>query len=127
DPMHRERVDHHEHHSNQRREHHVHRERNEFLYIAANFLELAEGLATSLILEYRVRQLERVTNSVRVHLRAKPLNDDVDEIVLKVFRDAGDERDAHSKKKKERNTAHELPCCVLLELCRVRVDDVTKN
>ena len=55
---------------------------------------VAERLAAALILEDRVRQLERVPDAVRVDLRADTLRDDVDEVVLEVLGDAGDEGDA---------------------------------
>ena len=86
--MHRQRIDHHEYHPNQRRENQVDRQRDEPLDVLSHLLKLAEGLAAALILEDGVRQLQRVANAVRVHLGAHSLHDDVDVVVLKILGDS---------------------------------------
>ena len=68
--------------------------RDQLLDVGAHLLQLAERLAAALVLEDRIGQLERVADAVGVELRAQPLRDDVDEVVLEVLRDARDERDA---------------------------------
>jgi hypothetical protein len=74
--------------TDERREDQVDGERDEFLHVRADLLELPQRLAAALVLEHGVRQLQRVPDAVGVHLRAEPLGDDVDEIVLKVLRHA---------------------------------------
>ena len=93
-PVHAEGVDHHEDDADQRGEQHVDRGRDQLLDVGAHLLQPAERLAAALILEHRIGQLERVADAVRVELRAEPLGDDVDVVVLEVLGDARDERDA---------------------------------
>ena len=87
-------IDHDEDHAHERCEDDVHERTDEFFGIGANFLELAERLAAALILEDLEGDGQGMANAVGVELGAEPLGDDVDEVVLEVFRDAGDERDA---------------------------------
>ncbi len=86
--MHLDRIDHHEYQSHQGRKDEIDGESDELLYVASDFLKLAERFSASLILEYRIGELEGMPDSIRVHLRAESLNDDVDEVVLKVLRNA---------------------------------------
>ena len=90
-------------------------------------MQLAERFAAALILEHRVRQLQRVPDAVGVDLRAEALADHVDEVVLEVLRHAGDERDPHRRAEQQAHTAEELSRRALLELRRVLVDDVAED
>ena len=126
-PVHAERVDHHEDDADERREQHVDRRRDQLLDVGAHLLQLAERLAAALILEHRVGQLERVPDAVRVELRAEPLRDDVDEVVLEVLRDARDERHADRRAEQQADAAEELAGRVLLEPGGVLVDDVAED
>src|SRR6185295_6530377 len=78
DPVYRERVDDDEDDADEGGEDQVDRERNELLDVGSDLLKLAQRLAASLILEDGVGQLQRVPDTVRVHLGADPLDDDVD-------------------------------------------------
>src|SRR3990170_2797090 len=60
DPVDRQRIDHDEHHPDQRREDQIDGQRDELLHVRADFLELSESLAAALILEDGIRQLEGV-------------------------------------------------------------------
>ena len=93
-PVHAPGVDHHEDDADERREQDVDRRRDQLLDVGAHLLQLAERLAAPLVLEHRVRQLQRVLDAVRVEPRAQALGDDVDEVVLEVLGDARDEGDA---------------------------------
>src|SRR5207237_4924351 len=81
------------------------------------------NLARALIVEDRVRQRERVRNALLIQLRADSLRDDVDEVILKVFRDARDERDADVCAEEEEDAADENAGVDVAELHRVFVDD----
>ena len=98
-PVDAERVGHHEDDPDERREQHVDRSRNEALDVGADFLQPAERLAAALILEDRVRELERVPDAVRIELRTEPLRDHVDVVVLEVLRHARDERHTHRRRR----------------------------
>src|ERR1039458_2248148 len=85
-PMYAEGVDHHEDDANDRNEQHVNGGGNKPLHVAANFLQFAQSLATALVFEDLVGQIERMLDAIRVHARAQPLHDHVHEIVLEVLR-----------------------------------------
>ena len=123
--MHRKRVDDDEDDADESGEDQVDGERDEFLDVGANFLELAECLATALILE--VRQLERVPDAVRIHLGAHSLDDGVDVVVLEILGDARDESHTHRHKEKSAGAFDERRSLVLTESRRVIVDDVTED
>ena len=120
-------VDHDEDHADEAREDDVHERGDELLGVAADLLEFAKCLTATLVLEDLERQRERVTNSVGIELRAQSLRYDVDEVVLEVLGDAGDEGDPDGHAEQERDSAEELRVGVLFVLCRVVVDDVTEN
>ena len=82
--------------------------RDQLLDVGAHLLQLAERLAAALVLEHRVGQLERVPDAVGVELRAQPLRDDVDEVVLEVLGDARDERHADRRRQQQADAAEEL-------------------
>ena len=87
--------------------------RDQLLDVGAHLLQLAERLAAALILEHRVGQLQRVADAVGVELRAQPLGDDVDVVVLEVLGDARDERDADRRAEQQADAAEELAGRVL--------------
>ena len=66
-------------------------------------------------------------DAVGVELRAEPLRDDVDVVVLEVLRHARDERDADRRAEQQADAAEELGGRVLLEPRRVLVDDVPED
>ena len=74
---------------------------DELLRVGADLLELAERLAAALVLEDLEGQGQRVADAVGVELRAQPLRYDVDEVVLEVLGDAGDERDADGHRQEQ--------------------------
>ena len=108
-PVHAERVDHHEDDPDERREEHVDARRDQLLDVGAHLLQPAERLAAALVLEHRIRQLQRVPDAVRIQLRAQPLRDDVDVVVLEVLRDARDERDPDRGAEQQADAPEELP------------------
>ena len=89
--------------------------RDELLDVGAHLLQLAERFAAALILEHRVGQLERMPDAVGVELRAEPLGDDVDVVVLEVLGDARDERHADRGAEQQADAAEELAGGVFLE------------
>ena len=101
--------------------------RDQLLDVGAHLLQLAERLAAALILEHRVGQLERVADAVGVELRAEPLRDDVDVVVLEVLGHARDERDADRRAEQQADAPEELAGRVFLEPGRVLVDDVAED
>src|SRR6185503_7778595 len=109
------------------REHDVHEGGDELLRVVANFLKLAERLAAALILEDLEGQGERVLDPVRVELRAQPLRDHVDEVVLEVLRDPGHQSDPNSSAEKQGHADEELPVRVMVVFGRVIVDYVPEN
>ena len=125
--MNAERICDHENQTDERREQHVHRQRYELLHIAADLLKLAECLSASLVLEYGIGKLERVTNTVGIHLRAKALNYDVDKIVLEVLGYPRDERNPDSSSQQQRDPANKLTGRVFLEPGRVRINYVAED
>ena len=100
---------------------------DELLDVGADLLQLAERFAAALILEDRVGQLERVPDAVGVELRAEPLRDDVDVVVLEVLRHARDERDADRRAEQQADALEELDRRVFLEPRGVLVDDVPED
>ena len=127
DPVHGEGVDHHEDDADERREQDVDGRRDELLDVGADLLQPAERFAAALVLEHRIRQLERVADAVGVQLRAEPLGDDVDVVVLEVLRDARDEGDADRGAEQQADAPEELSGRVFLEPRRVVVDDVPED
>ena len=123
----RERVNHHEHDADERREEDVDDADDQLLDVGAHLLKLAECFAAALIFEDRIRQLERVADAVRVELRAQALCDQVDVVVLKILGDARDERHANRGAEQQRHAAEELAGRVLRKPRRVIVDDVSEN
>ena len=81
---------------------------DQLLDVGAHLLQPAERLAAALILEHRIGQLQRVPDAVRVELRAEPLGDDVDVVVLEVLGHARDERDADRRAEQQADAAEEL-------------------
>ena len=81
---------------------------DELLDVGAHLLQDAERLAAALVLEDAIRQVERVAHAVGVELRAQPLRDDVDEVVLKVLGHARDERHADRGQQQQAHAAEEL-------------------
>ena len=86
-----------------------------------------ERLAAALILEDLVRQRQGMPDAVRVDLRAEPLRDDVDEVVLEVLRDTRDERHADGGQQQDADASKELARGVFLVARRVLIDDVSKD
>ena len=127
EPVHAERVDHHEDDPDERREQDVDARRDQLLDVGAHLLQPAERLAAALILEHRIGQLERMPDAVRVQLRAEPLRDDVDEVVLEVLRHARDERDADRGAEQQADALEELRGRVFLEPRGVLIDDVPED
>ena len=68
-----------------------------------------------------------MADPVRVDLGAQTLRDDVDEVVLEILRDARDEGDPHRRAEQQAHAPEELGGGVLLELRRVRIDDVAED
>ena len=101
--------------------------RDQPLDVGPHLLQLAERFAAALILEHRVRQLERMADAVGVELGAEPLRDQADVVVLKVLRHARDERDADRRREQQRDAPEELARRVLGEPRRVVVDDVPED
>ena len=81
----------------QGREQHVDRGRDQLLHVGADLLQLAQRLAAALVLEHLVGQVQGVADAVGVDLRAQPLRDHVDEVVLEVLGHARDEGDADGR------------------------------
>jgi len=125
--VHAPRVHHHEHDADHRGEEDVDGGRNQFLDVRPHLLQLAERFAAALVLEDRVGQFEGVPDAVRVDLRAEPLRDDVDEVILEILGNPRDERHAHGREQQEADAAEELSCGVLRESGRIPVDDVTED
>ncbi len=126
-PVDAEGVDHHEDDADERGEQHVDRCRDQALDVGADLLEPAERFAAALVLEHRIRQLERVLDAVRVQLGAQPLRDDVDVVVLEVLGHARDERDADRRGEEQADAPEELARRVFLEPRRVLVDHVAED
>jgi hypothetical protein len=125
--VHRERVDHHEHDADERREQQVDEDRDQALDVAADLLQLAERLAAPLVLEHRVRQLQRMADPVGVELRAQPLRDQVGEVVLEVLGHARHERHPHRRQQQHAHAADELRRRVVLVAGGVLVDHVAED
>jgi hypothetical protein len=123
----RERIDHHEDDPDERHEQDVDRLRDQPLHVGPDLLQLPECFAAALILEHRIRQLERVPDPVRIELRSEPLGDDVDVVVLKVLRHPRDERHADAGAQQQAHAAEELGGRVFLEPGRVPVDHIAKD
>jgi len=68
-----------------------------------------------------------VADAVSVNLRAEPLRDHVDVVVLEVLGDARDERHADCGEQQQADAAEELSGRVLGEPGRVLVDDVPED
>lgn len=68
-----------------------------------------------------------MADSVRVHLRAKALDDDVDEVILKIFCNSRDEGDSNGGAEQERYPFQELFSGVFLIFGRISVDDVAED
>src|SRR6185437_2609621 len=81
-PVNLVRIHHHEDDANDRRKENVHGCRYEPLRVESRLLDLSERLTAALILEERVWQLERVSNSVGIEIDADALRNYVDEIIL---------------------------------------------
>src|SRR5689334_6560685 len=126
-PVNGEGVDHHEHYAHQRRENQIDRERDEALDVLPYLLQFAQRLAASLILEHGVGQLQRVPDSLRVHLGPDALDDHVDVIVLEVLGNARHERHAHRHQQQGSRALDESRRLILAESRRVVVDHVTEN
>ncbi len=122
-----ERVRHHEDNPDQRGEQDVDAGRDQLLTVGPALLKPAERFAAALILEDRVGQLQRVPDAVGVQLRAEPLRDDVDVVILKVLRDARHERDANRCAQQQADASEELTGRIFLEPGRVLVDDMTED
>src|SRR5687768_5056458 len=120
-------VNHHEHDADERGEHDVHEGGDETLDVRSHLLKLAERLAAPLILEDLEWERERVADAVGVQIYADTLRGDVDEIVLEVLRDAGDEGDADRRREQQPDSAEELARGVLAELGGVVVDNVPED
>ena len=88
-------IDHYEDDAYQRCEENVDGCGDELFNIQPNLLQLPQSFATTLIFEYLVGKIERVPNSVGIHLCAQPLHDYVYEVILKILCDPRDERHAH--------------------------------
>ena len=126
-PVHAEGIDHHEDDADERGEQDVDGGRDELLDVGSYFLQLAERLAAALILEHRIGELERVANPVRIQLRAEPLRNHVDVVILEVLRDARDERDPYGGAEQKADAFEELAGRIFLEPGRVLVDDVPED
>ncbi len=125
--MHRERVDHHEDDAHQRREEHVDRDGNELLDVHAHLLQHSERLPAALILEGGIGQVERMAHAVRIELRAQPLRDDIDAVVLEVLRDPGHEGHADRRKQQQAHPPEELACRVFAVPRGVLVDHMAED
>ena len=68
-----------------------------------------------------------MADPVGIEVDADALRDDVDEVILEVLRDPGDERDADGGEQQQADTAKELARGMLAELRRVVVDDVPED
>src|SRR6185436_2693971 len=79
------------------------------------------------IFEHAVRKLERVTDAVGIDLRAQPLRDHIDVVILKVLCDARNKRDAHRGGQQQADSAEKLARRVFAVARRVFVDDVAKD
>src|SRR5439155_25401369 len=101
-------VDHDEDHADERDEQNVDGGANQALDVGPNLLKLAQGFAASLIFERRIGQLKRMPHAVGIDPGAEALRDDVGEVVLKVFGDAGDERNTHSRRQQKAHATDEL-------------------
>ena len=64
--------------------------------------------------------------TVGIELRAQPLGDDVDEVVLEVLGDAGDERHSDGCSEEEAHTTDELPGRVVTVPGGVLVNDMAE-
>ena len=126
-PVHAERIDHHEDNADERGEQHVDGCRDELLDVGSDFLQFAQRLPAALILEHRVGQLERVANPVRVQLRAQALRNHVDVVVLEVLRDARDERHADRRAEQQADAFEELAGRVFLEAGGILIDHVPED
>ena len=125
--MHAERVNHHEDDAHERCEHHVDGVGQQLLDVRPDLLQLAQRFAAALILEDRIRQLERMADAVGIELGAEPLRDHVDVVVLEVLGDARDKRHAHGGAQQQAHAAEELPGRVLLETRRIPVDHIPED
>ena len=95
--MNSHRVDHDEQDADQRDEQNIDDGVRQPLDIRANLLKFAERFAAALIFEDRIWQLERVPHAIRVDLRAGPLRDDVDVVILKILGNSRNERCSHGR------------------------------
>jgi hypothetical protein len=68
-----------------------------------------------------------VADAIRIHLGPKPLCDDVDEVILEILGDAGNEGDAHCQEKQLARAGDELSRRIVAEAGRVIVDDVAED
>jgi len=68
-----------------------------------------------------------VLDAVGVQLRADPLRDDVDVVVLEILRHARHERHADGRAEQQADAAEELACRVFLEAGGVLVDHMTED
>jgi hypothetical protein len=68
-----------------------------------------------------------VPDSIRVHLGAYALDDDVDEVILKILGDSRNERDAHRQEQQLSRALDELRGLVLAKAGRVVIDDVAED
>ena len=125
--MHPEGVDHHKNDADHRDKEHIDGRGNKPLNVAPYLLQLAQSFAAALVFEYLIGQIQRMPDPVRVHFRAQPLHDHVDEIVLKIFRHARHKRHSHRRQQQKPCSPDELPLRVLVILRGIAVDDMTKN
>src|SRR6185503_3046454 len=126
-PVHGERVDHHENHADQRREQHVDRDGDQALDVGPDLLQLAERFSAPLVLERRVGQVERMPDAIRVQLRAEALGDEADDVVLEVLGYARDEGDADRRAEQQAHATEKFAGGIFLEPGRVLVDDVAED
>jgi hypothetical protein len=84
-PVDAERVDHHEHDSDQGREEDVDSGGDELLDVGTHLLEFAESLAAPLVLEDRVGELEGVADPVGVDLGGRRISKKKNVVVLEVI------------------------------------------
>lgn len=126
-PVHIKGVDHDEDDANQGAKQYVDEDLDELLDVGAHLLQFAERFAAALIFEDLVREAQRMADAVGVHSRAELLRDSVDDVVLNVLRDAGDEGHADRRAEQERDAAEELFGGVLLILRRVVIDDMAED
>lgn len=127
DPEHRRRVDEHEEQDDGRDQDDIDRVLDQFFRILTRLLQFAERLAAAFVFKHGVRERERMLHAFAIHIRATPLADGVQVIVLEIFGDTGNQRSTDECQEEHDRPAEKFRSRQFVKTQRVVVDDPLKD